>query len=57
MFESLKNPVTITMTAEAWAKVVAAIAVSRLDLHEKDELNSTIYDCVIRQDQVTLATA
>lgn len=42
----LREKVCVTLTVEDWAKVVASIATSRLNLSEKEELNSTIYDCV-----------
>ena len=46
MYEPLSERVCVTMSVENWAKVVASIATSRLNLSEKDELNTMIYDCV-----------
>lgn len=51
MYESLKHEkVCVTFTVEDWAKVIASVATSRLNLDEKEHLNSMIYDCVT-QDQ------
>lgn len=47
MYESMKHEkVCVTFTVEDWAKVIASVATSGLNLIEKEHLNSTIYDCV-----------
>lgn len=47
MYESMKHhSVCVTFTVEEWAKVIASVATSRLNLAEKERLNSAIYDCV-----------
>lgn len=47
MYESMKQErVCVTFTVEEWAKVIASVATSRLDLSEKEYLNSSIYECV-----------
>jgi hypothetical protein len=52
MYESRKHEkVCVTFTVEEWAKVIASVATSRLNLTEKEHLNSTIYDSCLRQDQ------
>jgi hypothetical protein len=43
--------VCVTMTVNEWANVIAAVGMSPLDLFIKDQLNSTIYDCVTRQER------
>ena len=56
MYESMKHEkVCVTFTVEEWAKVIASVATSRLNLTEKEHLNSTIYDCVTREAQVPSA--
>lgn len=42
------DPVSITMSVEDWANVMAGIGTSRLELFLKDRLNETIYNCVTR---------
>lgn len=48
---ALQIRVPVTFTVENWAKIIAAVASSRLELTEKEELNSAIYECVTRQDR------
>jgi hypothetical protein len=53
MYESMKQErVCVTFSVEDWAKVIAAVASSRLELNEKDYLNSAIYDCVVKSEKV-----
>lgn len=47
MAEVLSTPITVTFNADQWAKIVAVIANSPLELDEKDFLNSAIYRCVL----------
>jgi hypothetical protein len=49
MENQMEQTVAVTFTVGEWAKIVASIATSRLDLHEKDVLNSHIYDCVTQR--------
>lgn len=42
----LNQRIRISFSVEDWAKIMAAVATSRLELTEKDEINSVIYDCV-----------
>lgn len=51
MNTDLQERVTVTFTVEDWAKIIASVATSRLELFEKEALNSAIYDCVTRQDR------
>ena len=54
MYESRKHEkVCVTFTVEDWAKVIASVAMSRLELAEKEHLNSTIYDCVTQEQKVS----
>lgn len=46
-----QEPVCVTFTVEQWAKVVASVATSGLTLFEKDCLNSTIYETVMRAER------
>jgi hypothetical protein len=49
MYESQKQErICVTFSVDDWAKVIASVATSRLELEEKEHLNSTIYDCVTR---------
>lgn len=47
----LQESVSVTFTVGEWAKIVAAVAVSPLDLSVKEMLNSNIYDCVTRTER------
>lgn len=40
--------VSVTMSVDDWAHIVAAVGMSPLELLIKDKLNSTIFDCVTR---------
>lgn len=47
MYDQMKTEqVCVTLSVGDWAKVIAAIGTSRLELFEKDLLNATIYNCV-----------
>lgn len=48
----LNESVCVSFTISEWAQVVAAVATSRLDLVVKEQLNSAIYDCVIRTERI-----
>lgn len=53
MYESMKQErICVTFSVDDWAKVIASVATSRLELNEKEFLNSTIYDCVTRLTKV-----
>lgn len=47
----LNQRVRIEFSVDDWAKIMAAVASSRLELVEKDHLNSRIYDCVVGHDR------
>jgi hypothetical protein len=54
MYESLNQErVCVTFSVDDWAKVIASVATSRLELNEKEFLNSTIYDCVTKHEKVS----
>ncbi len=53
MYEELRQErVCVTFSVDDWAKVIASVASSRLELSEKEHLNSSIYDCVTRMVRV-----
>lgn len=50
--DRMEQKVCVTLSANNWAKVVAAVATSPLTLEEKEVVNSTIYDSVIENDHL-----
>jgi hypothetical protein len=46
-----QEPVCVTLTVGEWAKVVAAVGSSPLDLYVKQYLNERIFDCVQRTER------
>jgi hypothetical protein len=54
MYESANQErVCVTFSVDDWAKIIASVATSRLELSEKEFLNSSIYDCVTKHERVT----
>jgi hypothetical protein len=47
----LQESVSVTFTVGEWAKIVASVSTSHLDLAMKEMLNSHIYDCVTRTER------
>lgn len=41
----LRERVTVSLTIDDWAEVVAAMGTSRCSIETKERVNSTIFDC------------
>lgn len=41
--------ISITLSVDEWAEVVAAVSLSNLPLESKDKINSHVFDCVTRE--------
>lgn len=46
-----QEPICVTFTVEQWAKVVASVSTSGLDLFEKECINAKIFDTVMRAER------
>lgn len=46
--------ISVTLTVDDWAQVVAAVALSQMDLTLKERVNSKVFECVGNRKRVSL---